>query len=735
MADPQIRDSLPENAYRELKPGEEYVPMVPPNVTAPEITLRSIVFGIVMNILFAMAATYLALKVGQGIETAIPISILAVGLSGFLLKMGMRRSTIIENINVLAISTTSGMVAGGTVFTMPAIYLLHLNEKLNLGDGMIFLHIFLVPFLGAIFGVIFLVPFRRYFVKEMHGKLPFPEGTATNEILVTGQGGGNNAWILIYSFIISGIYTFCAGALKLWSDEFTTGKLHVAWKEKAQAVAGAVADAAGQAGEAASGMVEKTLHVHAFTGEFWTNLTDKTKAIFSMGTGAEFLGLGFIIGVRYASIIMAGSFLSFFVIVPLLAPIGLDGLQAINPMVTDTDPGTIFNNIPKNIGIGCIFTAGLLSILKMGKVIVTALKEALGSLLRKSEGPTLNDRTDEDISYPVLGLLGIVTTIAVAAYFRFFVLNGMQDANFLTVVSVILALGVSFIFITVSAWAIATISVTPISGMTVTTIIVTAVALMAAGLPKGPEGQLAVLLVGGVVASSLSVAGTLVTEFKLGYWAGASPKRIQWSCLIACLLASVVVTGTIMVLNDSWGFDPAVNPKALQAPQANLMKSALDSFLGTGQVPWLPYGVGVVLALLLELVGISPLAFGLGMYLPMSLNAPILVGALVASLVKKGGASEETKKARSDKGIIIASGFIAGAAIMGVALSGATSIPGIGPHIEPIFDAIDVPGMLIRGGSDPAVVGGTLNWLGAIAFLLLCVFIFWDSRRAKAEKG
>ena len=692
MAEPQISDKLPDNAYRELKPGEEYVPMIPAGVTAPELTVRSIVFGIIMNILFAMAATYLALKVGQGIETAIPISILAVGLSGFLLKLGMRRSTIIENISVLAISTTSGMVAGGTVFTMPAIYLLKLNEHLDLSDGMIFLHIFLVPFLGAIFGVIFLVPFRRYFVKEMHGKLPFPEGTATNEILVTGQGGGNNAFILIYSFILASIYTVCTAALKLWPDEFTTGNIHVAWKEKVQAASEAV----GGAGTAVAEAAEKSLSTLAFTGPFWTNMTEKIKAIFSMGTGAEFLGLGFIIGVRYASIIMAGSFLSFFVIVPLLAPLSMEQLQGINASLNATGeeefrfalpPGVrgeldadalpaslradferrgialhesatlsadesgdswtiadteqnrsysvkerdgglaifaptptaknIFGNIPKNIGIGCIFTAGLLSILKMGKVIATALKEALGSLFRKKKGPIKIDRTDEDISYPVLGLLGIVTTIGVALYFRFFVLEGMENANFLTGASVILALAVSFIFITVSAWAIATISVTPISGMTVTTIIVTAVALLACGLPKGPGGQLAVLLVGGVVASSLSVAGTLVTEFKLGYWAGASPKRIEWSCLISCLLASAVVTGTIMLLADTMGFDPEVDPKALQAPQANLMKSALDSFLGTGQVPWLPYAVGVVVALLLELVKISPLAFGLGMYLPI----------------------------------------------------------------------------------------------------------------------
>jgi len=717
MADhPEIMTRLPENAYRELKPGEVYVPMVPPHVTVPEITLRSILFGLSMNILWAAAATFIALKIGQGIETAIPISILAVGLSGLLLRLGLRRSTIIENINILAISTTSGMVAGGTVFTMPAIYLLKLNDSLDLGTGMVFLHIFLVPFLGAIFGVIFLVPFRRYFVKEMHGKLPFPEATATNEILVSGQTGGKGAIVLVYSFIISAIYTLASAAFRLWSEIFTTGRIHVLWKEKA---------------EETGKYVEQVITTSAFTSRFWTDMTERIKAIFSMETGAAFLGMGFIIGVRYASIIMAGSFLSFWVIVPLLAPLDLTALQAINPVIKDTSAGAIFNNIPKNIGIGCIFTAGILSILKMSGVIVTALREALGSLFRKRTSPQMVDRTDEDISYPILALLAILTTIAVAAYFRVFVFNheSITNPNFLTAISVFLALAVSFIFITVSAWAIATISVTPISGMTVTTIIVTAVALMAAKLSRGPAGQLAVLLVGGVVASSLSVAGTLVTEFKLGYWAGASPRRIQWTTIIACVLASVVVTGTIMLLADTMGFDPEVNPKALQAPQANLMKSALDSFLGTGQVPWLPYGVGVIIALLLQLIGISPLAFGLGMYLPMSLNAPILVGACVSALVKARAKDEAVLKARTDKGIIVASGLIAGAAIAGVVLNGLRAWP----VTEPFIEALDIQGALIRAGRDPVEMGRMFNWIGPLAFLGLCAFIFWDSRRARPE--
>lgn len=730
--DPRIQTTLPENAYRELKPGETYVPMIPPSVIAPEITARSIVFGLAMNVLFSMAATYLALKVGQGIETAIPISILAVGLSGMLLQLGLRRGTIIENINILAISTTSGMVAGGTVFTMPAVYLLKLDSQLHLSQNMVFLHIFLVPFFGAILGVLFLVPFRRYFVKEMHGKLPFPEATATNEILVTGQGGGSNALILVYSFVVASIYTVLTAAMRLWPADFSTGKLDISWKEKAEQAVQAAGSAAGTVGSA---FVEKSTEVLAFSSAFWTNITEKTKAVVAMGTGAEFLGLGVIIGVRYASIIMAGSFLSFLVIVPLLGPLSLEALQSINPAIKGTDASTIFGGVPRNIGIGCIFTAGLLSILKMSKVIMTALREALGSLFRGSSGPERIDRTDEDISYPSLIFIGILTTVAMAIYFRYFVLNTLENPTFLTVVSVLLALGVAFIFITVSAWAIATISVTPISGMTVTTIIVTAVVLGQAGLGRGPAAQLAVLLVGGVVATALSVAGTLVSEFKLGYWAGASPKRIQWSCILACALASAVVCFTIMALAKNPGYDPEVNSQALQAPQANLMKSALDSFLGTGQVPWLPYGVGVMVALSLELLKISPLAFGLGMYLPMNLNLPILIGALVAAAVTKGRGDPATMTARRNKGIIIASGFIAGAAIIGVLLNGL----GSWSVTEDLIKSLDVFSAMVRDAADPEArareLGRTFNWIGLAAFLALCAFIFWDARRAKPEEG
>jgi putative OPT family oligopeptide transporter len=378
MSGVEVATRLPENAYRELKPGETYVPMVPPGVVVPEVTARSVCFGIVMNVVFSMAATYLALKVGQGIETAIPISILAVGLSGFLLKLGARRSSLIENVNILAIGTTSGIVAGGTVFTMPAIYVLRLHEKLGMSDLSLFLQIFLVPLLGAVLGVIFLIPFRRYFVREMHGKLPFPEGTATNEILVTGAAGsGAQALVLVYSFFIGALFNWLSGAMKLFTEVFTTAAIPA-----------------------------------------FSHLTSRVKAVFSLGTGAEFVGLGFIIGVRYASIIVAGSFLSWFVIIPMLAPLDVEGLRKLNPLVSGDSAEEIFRYIPRNIGIGCIFTAGVLSILRMSKVIATALREALTGLLRSGAGSAVRERTDEDISYPTLLVLGLLTAVAIFAYYR-----------------------------------------------------------------------------------------------------------------------------------------------------------------------------------------------------------------------------------------------------------------------------------------------------------------------------
>ena len=721
MAEPESPTKFPENAYRELKPGETYVPMIPPDVTVPEVTTRAIVFGLIMNVVFSVAATFLALKAGQGIETAIPISILAVGLSGFILKAGGRASSILENVYALAISTTSGYVAGGMCFTMPAIYILRLNTNLEMTNLSLFLQIALVPFFGSILGIIFLIPFRRYFVKEMHGKLPFPEATATNEILVTGASGSTSqAWILIYSFILSAVYTFVATGLKLFSDKFTTGmaKLEAVGKESVEALA------------------------FGATGLF-ADLTTKVKAVFAMGAGAYYLGLGYIIGLRYASIICAGSFLSVLAITPMLGQLDLESLQAINPAVKSTSAQDIWHQIPRIMGIGAIFTAGVLSILKMGKVIVTALRQALGGLLKAKTGHAEPIRTDEDISYPTMAILGILTTIAMAVFFRFVVLSGMEHAGWLTFMSVLLVLVIAFLFTTVSAWCIAMISVTPISGMTVTTIIITAVVLAAAGLPKGDHGMLATLLVGGVVCTALGMAGGLITNFKLGYWLGASPRKIAWNALGGSLVSVVFVCLTIMVLNVNPGY---TGEGALDAPQANMMAGALRSFLGTGEVPWLLYGVGVVIALTVELIGISALAFGLGMYLPIYINTPILIGAFVALLVKKSTSSEKLSKARVNKGILIASGLIAGGAIMEVLVNFTEAIDElwlgtktmVGTEetlVGKIMPFLDCSGRMIDGGVDPVGLARTENWLGLILFLALCVFVYFDCRRAKPELG
>jgi putative OPT family oligopeptide transporter len=721
-AQAQVQTKLPENAYRELKPGEKYVPMVPPSMTVPELTARMFIFGLLMNIVFSVAATFLALKAGQGIETAIPISILAVGLSGFLLKAGGRSSSILENMYALSISTTSGYVAGGTCFTMPAIYVLGLNQNLHLGNFTLFLQIALVPLLGAILGSVFLIPFRRYFVKEMHGKLPFPEATATNEILVTGASGSTTqAAILIYSFIISAVYTFAATGLKLFSDRFTTGLARL---------------------EPAGKQAITTL---AFGAEgFFADLTTKVKAVLSMGAGAYYLGLGFIIGLRYASIICAGSFISCFVIIPLLAPLNLEQLRVLNPTLAGTSVKDIFDAIPKNIGIGCIFAAGIISILKMSGVIVTALRQALGSLGRKGGSATAPERTDQDISYGVMAVLGVLAVVAMSFFFRYVAFAGMANAAWLTFISVVLALVITFLFTTVSAWAIAMISVTPISGMTVTTIIITAALLVAAGLPKGNEAMLGVLLVGGVVCTGLSMAGGLITNFKMGYWLGASPKRITWNALVGSVVSAVFVCATIMVLSYKPGY---IGEGRLEAPQANMMASALQSFLGTGgQVPWLMYGVGVVMALSMQLLGISPLAFGLGMYLPIYINVPILIGAFVATLVKKGSKNEKLAKARHNKGILLASGLIAGGAIMEVLvnftgalddllLGSKVMVGGEERIVGKIMPFLDVSGRMIDSGSNPEELVRTQNWLGLLLFVVLCLFVYFDCRRAKPELG
>ena len=631
--------------------------------------------------MFSAAATYIALKLGQGIESAIPISILAVGFSAFSVRVLARRaSTLLENVNVLAIGATSGIVAGGSVFTMPAVYILGLEGRSS------FFQIFLVPLLGAVLGVFLLAPFRRYFVRDLHGKLPYPEARATTEILVAGKRGGHSALVLTWSALLAAAFDFVGPSMKGWAENFST---------------------------AAIGSL--------------SGFTERTKAVFTMNTSAAVFGLGYIMGLDYAAIIMAGSMVSFFVLVPLFAWFSPHVAAAIPP---GTEPlaalaaEDIFFLYVRPIGIGGIFAAGLLSILKMSPVILQATRQALGEVLRLARGRAADvegERTDRGLPMSVV-LLGIAATgLAIFLYFRFSVLAAEPSATSLAAASTALTLVIAFLFAAVSAWAIAMISITPISGMTLTTLIVTAVALSALGL-RGESGMLQVLLIGGVVCTALSMSGSLVTQYKIAYWLGATPRRIELSNLAGAVVASLATTAVILLMARVYGFAPSpahLNP--LPAPQPNAMAAVLRGVMGDGGAPWFLYGIGGVFAVAAEMCGVSGLAFALGMYLPMELNSPLVLGAAVAWLLRRSSKDEAVASARHEEGTLVASGFIAGGALVGVLAALLRFVEeSTGTRIVP--DLTQAPGV----GAWIAAWG---NWTGLAVFLALGAGVYWHSRR------
>lgn len=672
---------LAENAFRELGPGETFTPAIGPGARVAEVTLRSIVQGVIWSVVFSAAATYIALKLGQGIESAIPISILAVGASALLVRtLARRASTLLENVNVLAIGATSGIVAGGSVFTMPAIFILGLEERSG------FLQIFLVPLLGAVLGVFLLAPFRRYFTRDLHGKLPFPEARATTEILVAGDKGGGSAKTLAWSAGLAGAFDFVGPSMRGWSDTFSTAAI------------GALAP-----------------------------FTERVKAVFSLNTSAAIFGLGYIMGVDYAAIILAGSLLSFFVLVPLIAWFG-PYLAAVVPPGTEPiaamDADAIFATYARPIGIGGIFAAGLVSILKMSPVIGQAVKLAVAEVGRLARGrtATTGERTDQALPLAVV-LGGIAATgLVILAYFRFSVLAGTPGATGLALLSTGLTLGIAFLFAAVSAWAIAMISITPISGMTLTTLIVTAVALSALGL-SGESGMLQTLLIGGVVCTALSMSGSLVTQYKIGYWLGATPRRIELANLAGSVIASAATTAVIFLMARVYGFTPSeAHPSPLPAPQPNAMAAVLTGVMGAGGAPWFLYGLGAVFAIAAELCGVSGLALALGMYLPMDLNSPLVLGAGVAWLLRRSSRDAAVGAARQERGTLIASGFIAGGALVGVLAAGLR-------YAEEELRVTLIPD-LTRLGAFGAGLEAWGNWLGLAMFLALAAFTYVVSRRS-----
>jgi putative OPT family oligopeptide transporter len=671
---------LPENAFRPLEPGESYQPLVPASASPPEVTVRTVVQGVIWSAVFSAAATYIVLKLGQGIESAIPIAILTVGLSSVLARALGRASTMLENVNVLAIGATSGIIAGGSVFTMPAIYILGLEARSS------FWQIFLVPLLGAVLGVFLLAPFRRYFTRDLHGKLPFPEARATTEILVAGNRGGRSAVVLAWSAATAAVYDFAGPTLKLFADTFSTA---------------AIGPLAG--------------------------FTERTKAVFSMNTSAAIFGLGYIMGVDYAAIILAGSMVSFFALVPLFAWFGphLSGVLAPATAPLATMPAeVIFATWVRPIGIGGIFAAGVLSILKMSPVILQAGRQAVAEVARLVRGGAADVTERTDRALPMWVVLGgiIAVGLAIFVYFRSSVLAGEPNATTLSLVATLLTLGVSFLFAAVSAWAIALISITPISGMTLTTLIITAVALSALGL-SGPSGMLQVLLIGGVVCTALSMSGSLVTQYKIGQWLGATPRTIEVANILGSVVASAATTAVIILMAKVYGFTPdAAHPSALAAPQPNAMAAVLRGVMGSEGAPWFLYAVGAVFAVAVELCGVSGLAFALGMYLPMDLNSPLVVGAAVAWLLRRSSKAAGVAKARHEQGTLIASGFIAGGALVGV-------FAALLKFIEDRTATAFVPDLTHLPGIGPALAEWS-NWSGLLAFALLSLGVYVLSRRA-----
>ncbi len=610
------KTALPENAHRELRPGEEYQPILSPEKNYPEVTPWSVCLGLLMTILFSAAAAFLGLKVGQVFEAAIPIAIIAVGLSSAL----GRKSSLGENVMVQSIGSCSGAIVAGAIFTLPALYILQ-DKYPELTVN--FTKVFFSSLLGGILGILFLIPFRKYFVKEMHGKYPFPEATATTQVLVSGENGGQGAKTLAISGLIGGLYDFIVSTFGLWAETITTTVTH--W--------GAV-------------------------------VADKAKLVLKLNTGAAVLGLGYIVGLKYAFIICCGSFLVWLVIIPLMNLIwGGSVIDLMHSGITTTvgemAPDEIFREYARHIGIGGIATAGIIGIVKSFGVIKSAVSLATSEFRRgKSEEEKEVIRTQRDISMKIV-VIGIVVTLI--AVFLFFAL-GVVKSFPLALVGVLVVGIIAFLFTTVAANAIAIVGSNPVSGMTLMTLILSSLVLVACGL-NGTAGMTAALIIGGVVCTALSVAGAFVTDLKIGYWIGSTPKKQETWKFLGTLVAAATVGGVMLVLNKTYGF---TGENALVAPQANAMAAVIEPMMNGGGAPWLLYGIGAVLAIVLTVFKVPALPFALGMFIPIDLNLPLLIGGAISWFVGSRSKDKDLNAARQDKGTLIASGFIAGGALMGV---------------------------------------------------------------------
>ncbi|MDR0940487.1 MAG: oligopeptide transporter, OPT family [Mediterranea sp.] len=606
---------LPENAFRELKPGEEYEPLMSPRRTYAEVNAWSVTWGILMAVIFSAAAAYLGLKVGQVFEAAIPIAIIAVGLS----TLVGRKGALGENVIIQSIGASSGVVVAGAIFTIPALYILQAKYPTITVN---FMQVFVSSLLGGVLGILFLIPFRKYFVKDMHGKYPFPEGTATTQVLVSGQKGGRQALLLLLAGLVGGLYDFVVATFATWNENFTTRVC------------------------AAGEMV-----------------AEKFKLVFKVNTGAAVLGLGYIVGLKYAAIICAGSLAVWWIIIPGMAAIWGDSvLNAWNPDITSAvgamSPETIFKEYAKSIGIGGIAMAGIIGIVRSWGIIKSAVGLAAKEMRGKGNVEKATVRTGRDLSMKIIAIGSILTIVMVAIFFY----SGVMQGSLLhTAVAVLLVAVIAFLFTTVAANAIAIVGSNPVSGMTLMTLILASVLMVAVGL-KGVSGMVAALIMGSVVCTALSMAGGFITDLKIGYWLGTTPKKQESWKFLGTLVSAATVGGVIIVLNDAYGFTSG----NLSAPQASAMAAVIDPLMNGTSAPWLLYGIGAALAIALTLCGVPALAFALGMFIPLELNIPLLVGGAINWFVTSRSKDGKLNAIRGERGTLIASGFIAGGALMGV---------------------------------------------------------------------
>lgn len=660
--------SLPENAYRELKPGEEYTPVMPASSNPKEVTPYSVTMGVIMAIVFSAAAAFLGLKVGQVFEAAIPIAIIAVGMGSVLGKKNM----LGQNVIIQSIGASSGVIVAGAIFTLPALYILGLDAA--------FWQVFLSSLFGGLLGIVLLIPFRKYFVKEMHGKYPFPEATATTEVLVSGEKGGSQAKLLAVAGLVGGLYDFAVGTFGLWTESVSTRIC--AW--------GAVA-------------------------------ADKFKVVFGLNTSAAVLGLGYIIGLKYAMIITAGSCLVWFVIVPVVGslteavdPAAMISLLGVTRADILADPQSIFTAenlfafIGKPIGIGGIAMAGIIGIIRQSKIIRQAVGLAVSEFGGGKGSAEIAERTQRDLSMKRILTILIATLVSVFVFFHFGLLGGDWTQS---LTAILIVFVIAFLFTTVAANAIAIVGTNPVSGMTLMTLILASLVLVSVGL-SGTTGMTAALVIGGVVCTALSMAGGFITDLKIGYWLGTTPKKQEAWKFLGTFVAAATVAGVMIILNKSYGF---VGEGALVAPQANAMAAVIQPLMTGGQTPWMLYFCGAALALVLTSIGIPALAFALGMFIPMELNAPLVVGGLVAWFVSNRSKDEGLNKARFDRGTLIASGFIAGGALMGV--------------VSAVLKFAGVDWFLSGWAASNAA-----EWVGLAMYLVLIGYMGWHTLQAKKEE-